>query len=131
MSTTVTNSNTSSNPDYPVKVTETVDGQVQHIALHDVASGTTYSSENPLPVSDEQLEGTINRLLSAVRNPPYIDKSLNRIRETSIIESGTITTVTTVATVTTLATLSGYQSQLLPLAGSRTSWAVNVRARYT
>jgi len=35
--TTVSNSPTSSNPDYPVKVTNTVDGQVQHVNVDNIA----------------------------------------------------------------------------------------------
>lgn len=39
MSTTVTNSSATSNPDYDVKVTTTVDGQVQHVNVDSIASG--------------------------------------------------------------------------------------------
>jgi hypothetical protein len=48
--TTVSNSPTSSNPDYPVKVTETVDGQVQHINVDDTPG------KLPMSVNREGIE---------------------------------------------------------------------------
>jgi len=39
MATTVTNSSATSNPDYDVKISTTVDGQVQHVNVDNILSG--------------------------------------------------------------------------------------------
>lgn len=83
------------------------------------------------------IQRTLRQIINGILYPAWLDRSLNRIRETSIIESGTITTVstvtgvTTVSTVTNVAQLATYQAQLPVFDMSRASWAVNVRSRYT
>lgn len=84
-----------------------------------------------------QLSVVVKSLQQAVVNPPHIDKSLNRVRETAIIESGTITTVSTVTAVTTLTTLTGltnidsYQGKLLMVGQNISAWAGVVRRNIT
>ena len=50
-------------------------------------------------IQDNDFTVALRQMTSAAVNPPWIDKSLNRVRETAVIESGTVTTVTTVTTV--------------------------------
>jgi hypothetical protein len=82
-------------------------------------------------------------LLRSIVNPPWLDKTLNRLRQTAIIESGTVTTVgtvtavTTVTTVTTVSTVSslsnmvnvdGYQGKLLVINQNNAAWAALIRS---
>lgn len=77
---------------------------------------------------------TMKELLKAIVNPPWLDKTLNRLRQTAIVESGTITTVTTVTTVSTVSSLSnmvnvdGYQGKLLVINQNNAAWAALVRS---
>lgn len=45
-------------------------------------------------VQEVEVVLTLKQILQALQNPPHMDKSQNRIRETAVIESGTVTTVT-------------------------------------
>lgn len=91
---------------------------------------------------DTQFDGNniLRGILSVLLAPLGYDKSLQRYRQTSVIESGTVTTVTTVSTVTTCTTVSSvtnianigsYSAQMQILDNNRTSWALCVRARIT
>lgn len=90
-----------------------------------------------LPVSDEKAGSLLWRILNALLSPLGFDKSLSRYRQTTIIESGTITTVTTVNGVTTVATVTGLTNidgrngSMLINNQNATAWALNVRARIT
>jgi len=81
-----------------------------------------------LDASIKELLKELIGIFKAVSKPAWFDPSLNRIRETAIIESGTVTTVTTVTGVTNL---GGYAAQLPTLYTSRTAWALGCRARIT
>lgn len=91
--------------------------------------------------SNTEMLGALAVVVKALQqgtvNPPHIDKSLNRVRETAIIESGTITTVSTVTAVTTLTTLTGltnidsYQGKLLMVGQNISAWASVVRRNIT
>ena len=51
--------------------------------------------------SDIQSVDVVNALreiLYPLVNPPHMDKSINRVRETAVIESGTVTTLTNFGT---------------------------------
>ena len=56
------------------------------------------SEANPLPVSTGPLEWLLRHVRDLLMSPRGYDASLNRMRETAIIESGTVPTVSTVAT---------------------------------
>lgn len=49
--------------------------------------------DDGIDITNVQVTDTLRQILFALQNPPYIDKAQNRIRETSVIESGTVTTV--------------------------------------
>jgi hypothetical protein len=99
------------------------------------------SEANPLPVLDvtnaESLQSMIlllTRMLNYLNSPMGYDKSLQRARQTAIIESGTITTVgtvTTVSAVTSLNNIDTYNARMTVLDTNRTAWAQCVRARIT
>lgn len=103
-------------------------------ALQDVTDAA------PMPVRDDESRGVLFRILQVLLAPLGYDKSLQRYRQTAIVESGTITTVTTVTTVSTvtavssltnLAAIGGYNAQMQVLDQNRAAWASNVRARIT
>lgn len=75
-------------------------------------------------IQDSDFTVALRQMKSAVVNPPWLDKSLNRVRETAILESGTVTTVTT---VTGLTNVDGYQGKTLPRNMSTLAWAEVVR----
>ena len=81
-----------------------------------------------LDASVKELLQQLVRLFRSLTKPAWFDPSLNRLRETTLIESGTVTTVTTVTGVTNL---GGYAAQLPTLSGSRTAWSLSCRARIT
>ena len=97
------------------------------------SSGVT--ADKPLPVAESgPLITLFVRLLNLLGAPVGYDRSLQRYRQTAIIESGTVTTVTTVGTVTTMANQSaigGIQAQILPNGANLAAWQASVRARIT
>lgn len=79
----------------------------------------------------------IIRILFNIARPGWWDVALNRLRQTAIIESGTVTTVTTVAGVTTVTTvtgltnLDGYQAKLPVINNNMAAWSLTVGARFS
>jgi len=45
-------------------------------------------------IQNVEIVNVLRGILLALVNPPHMDKSQNRVRETAVVESGTITTVT-------------------------------------
>lgn len=66
---------------------------------------------------------SIRDSLKYICSPAWVDKSLNRVRVTEIIESGTVTTVTTVSN------LDGYQAKLPAINANMAAWQLAVRSR--
>jgi hypothetical protein len=90
------------------------------------------SDDRPMPVHDEDAYLLLLRLLNALRSPAGFDRSLDRQRNTAIIESGTVTTVTTVttcATVTNLSQIDTLQGRLLVINQNVSAWHSCVRSR--
>lgn len=88
----------------------------------------------PMPVRDDESRGVLFRILQVLLAPLGYDKSLQRYRQTAVVESGTITTITTVTTVSTMsnmAAIGGYNAQMQVLDANRAAWADCVRARIT
>jgi hypothetical protein len=76
----------------------------------------------------------LTRMLNYFNAPQGYDKSLQRYRQTAVIESGTVTAVTTVTTVGAVTTLNNYEAymaRMQVLDTNRTAWAQCVRARIT
>ena len=76
-------------------------------------------------VQEVEVVLTLKQILQALQNPPHMDKSQNRIRETAVIESGTVTTVTTVSNLTNVGT---QPADALYRLTSQNTWA-NVQRR--
>lgn len=85
----------------------------------------------PLPVTDNNSSNILLRILQFLMSPVGYDKSLQRMRQTSVIESGTVTTVTTCSTVTNLSTIDTLQGRLQVLGVNVSAWSDCVRARIT
>lgn len=111
-----------------------VDVPLQKILLGgDNVDGGTLSDENPMPIKS----GVLDRILRALLAPLGYDKSLQRYRQTAVIESGTVTTVTTVTTCTTvgtvnnIATIENRPAGMLINSSSRAAWALSHRSCIT
>jgi len=79
----------------------------------------------------QNLEVAIRDLIQAIVTPPHLDKAINRVRETAIIESGTVSTITNPVPVGNVATFGAYQAQTLVIHENYVAWALCVRARIT
>lgn len=107
------------------------------VETQDDAAATLLSAIESNTEATAALGVVIKALLQSTTNPPHIDKSLNRVRETAIVESGTITTVGTVSAVTAITTLTGltnidsYQGKLLMVGQNISAWASVVRRNIT
>lgn len=94
------------------------------------------NNDNPLSVSNSdviadalnQLNVVLKVLTQAIVDPVTLDRSLNRTRQTAIIESGTVTTV---GTVTGITNVDSYQGKLLMVGQDISAWANVVRGRIT
>jgi hypothetical protein len=79
----------------------------------------------------------LRRMFALLMSPLGYDKSLQRYRNTVVLESGTVSTVSTVAAVTTLATaatltnLGTLSSERLVLNENTAAWTASHRARIT
>ena len=89
----------------------------------------------PLPVQDAHTGSLLSRILRVLLAPLGYDMSLQRYRQTAVVESGTVTTVTTVTTLTNLTNITGnigtYQANQQVFGQNQASWAALVRARIT
>jgi hypothetical protein len=113
--------------------------QVVKLDVGGDGASSSVTADNPLPVAESgPLITLFIRMLNMLGAPVGYDKSLQRYRQTSIIETGnlgTISTVTTVSTTTTVGTVTnqanigGIQAQLLVNAGNLAAWQASVRAR--
>jgi hypothetical protein len=108
-------------------------GTIQAAGLTDAQLRAT-----PLPVLDvtnaESLQSMIlllTRMLNYLNAPQGYDKSLQRSRQTAIIESGTVTTVGTVSNMANQTLMGGIQAQILVNGGNMAAWQAAVRARIT
>jgi len=110
------------------------------VAIKDPDTGVTLNLNNDgsintaLPTnastetSSNGIYWTLIKYLKAIAKPAWFDPSINRVRETAIIESGTVTAVTTVGNITSI---GGYTAQNLLTANTRAAWAVTCRNRIT
>jgi hypothetical protein len=93
---------------------------------------------NPLPIIDatsaeaqQEMVLLLTRMLNYLNAPQGYDKSLQRSRQTAIIESGTVTTVGTVSNVANQTLMGGIQAQILVNGGNMAAWQAAVRNRIT
>jgi len=101
------------------------------VETEDAVSATLLSAIESNTEATAALGVVIKALLQSTTNPPHIDKSLNRVRETAIVESGTITTVSAITTLTGLTNIDSYQGKLLMVGQNISAWASVVRRNIT
>ena len=89
------------------------------------------SADNPMPVADANNFSLLARILRALLSPLGYDFSLQRYRQTAIVESGTLTTVNVINTVNNQAAIGGVQAQLLINGQNVSAWQACVRSRIT
>lgn len=114
----------------------TPSGTIQAAGLTDVQlRATPIEVVNPaVAASQQEMVLILVRMLNYLNAPMGYDKSLQRSRQTTVIESGTVTTVTTVTTVGTVANqtlIGGIQAQILPNGANMSAWQAAVRSRIT
>lgn len=80
-------------------------------------------------ISELSFKNVIRDILNALRYPGWFDRSIQRLRGTTLVESGTITTVTTVTTCTGLTNIDTYQGKLVVINANTAAWALVARAR--
>lgn len=108
----------------------------------DGVDGGVVTPDNALPVSTGPLEWLMRQLRDLLLSPRGYDSAQNRMRETAIIESGTVTIVSTVTTVSTvsnitagtLTTLNGLgtlPAEALARHQNLAAWQVAARSRIT
>ena len=113
--------------------TDEIDGvQYQRIkpAFGPDGAAVDVSADNPLPVAESgPLITLFVRLLNMLGAPVGYDKSLQRYRQTTVIENGTITVVNSVSSVANQVAIGGVQGQILVNGGNLAAWQASVRAR--
>lgn len=80
------------------------------------------SSSGAMPVADSTVWGLLGRILNVLLAPLGFDKSLQRYRQTAIVESGTVTNQTNIG---------GFNADAQVRANINAAWNLNVRARIT
>lgn len=85
--------------------------------------------ENSFNVID--MVTALKNIFNVLSYPAWLDRSLNRLRGTVIVESGTVTTVTTCTTVTGITNLDSYQAKLPVINQNLDAWANVVRRNIT
>lgn len=70
-------------------------------------------------------------ICDAIRMPAWLDITLNRLRMTTLLESGTVTTCSTVTSVTNVVSVGTYPAQQATFEGNNAAWALTCRARIT
>lgn len=89
-------------------------------------------------IGESRIETLLRWILQMLMAPLGYDKSLQRYRQTTVIESGTVTTVstvttvtgvTTVSTVSNLSTIDNLQGRIMVLGINNSAWADCHRSR--
>jgi hypothetical protein len=81
-----------------------------------------------VPVQDSSAGNLLWRILNVLMSPFGYDKSLQRYRQTAIVESGTVTTV---GTLTNQTNIGGFNADAHVRASINAAWNLNVRSRIT
>jgi hypothetical protein len=92
------------------------------------------SAANPLPTTTGPLEWFMRQIRDLLMSPRAYDSAQNRMRQTAIIESGTVTTVSTVTTVTDITRLNGFgalPAEAMARHQNLVAWQSVVRSRIT
>ena len=88
-----------------------------------------------LGVTDADVSNLLRQMLNYFNAPQGYDKSLQRYRQTAVIETGNLGTISTVTAVTNLTNITGnignYQANQQVFGQNQASWAALVRTRIT
>jgi len=106
-------------------------GKVQRVKVMlgpDGVDGGDVSNSTPLPISDNRATALLFQLVQLLMSPAGFDKSLNRTRTTTSIESGTLNAVISSGDQ---ATIGGRPAQMMINQTNLSAWADCVRARIT
>lgn len=109
-------------------VTQPVSGSVSVSNFTDNGLTDAQLRASDVPVADSVAGNFLWRILQMLLAPLGYDKSLQRYRQTAIIESGTVTTC---ATLTNQTNIGGFNADAQVRANINAAWALNVRARIT
>lgn len=93
--------------------------QVMALDIGGAGSEVLVDANHPMPVADSAVGNFLWRILQMLVAPVGYDKSLQRYRQTAIIESGTVTN------------MGGLNADMLVRAQVNAAWNLNVRARIT
>jgi hypothetical protein len=92
----------------------------------DAKTARDISDANPLPIQETSTPTSLlNRILARLMSPLGYDRSIDRSRTTTVLESGTVTTVTG------LTNIDGRNGSMLINQTNLSAWADCVRARIT
>jgi len=86
------------------------------------------------PATDESQQDMVmllTRMLNYLNAPQGYDKTVQRQRGTTIVESGTITSVSSVVRLADQTNIGGIQAQIPANGQNLSAWALTVRARIT
>jgi hypothetical protein len=122
----------------PMDVTKigTVAGKVLTLAYNTTSMSDTDALQifygngsSILSVELDDMFVVLRGLLLEIATPSTVDLTLNRLRTTDVIESGTVTTVTTVTTVANQTNMDTYQGRLMAIGIDEIAWAQCCRSR--
>lgn len=97
-----------------------------------IEDGQTSNDANAITEYIQCLGVCMKRLLDAIKYPAWLDRALNRLRMTTLVESGTITTVTTCSTVSTVSNITnigGYSATNFIEKTLLNNWNNGIRTR--
>lgn len=80
-------------------------------------------------VSLDDICNVLRNILQEIASPAVVDMTLNRMRATVLLESGTVTTVTTVTTVGNQTLMDTYQGRLMAIGIDEIAWSGLCRDR--
>ena len=86
-------------------------------------------SRSAIYTSVESVCVFLKNIFCLVANFPWVDRSLNRVRSTDIIESGTITAVTSITNNVNIGNIDSLQGRLLINGSQLAAWAACCRER--
>ena len=109
--------------------------QLVKLAYGGDGQATQVSDETPMPARDAESASLLGRILRALLSPLGYDFSIQRYRQTAILEGGTATigqvNISAGQTLANITNLGGIQAQLLINGQNVSAWQACVRSRIT
>ncbi len=98
------------------------------VSLKDAEGETIDPASEP---QQKEIGFLLRRIFHALAAPAGFDVSSNRMRTTTALESGTVTTVSTVTSVSNIVSLGGQPAQMVSAGQDLTAWCLSVRSKIT